>query len=64
MGQSQRGLGYIPQGIPPLTNNFLVVVRKLMDDMDNGNNDMVNMLTQHIGTMFNPLIQNTNHSYQ
>jgi len=25
---------------------------------------MVNMLTQQIGTMFNPMIQNTNQSYQ
>lgn len=32
--------------------------------MDESNYDMVNMLTQQTGTMFNPLIQNTNHSYQ
>lgn len=32
--------------------------------MDESNHDMVNMLTQQIGTVFNPLIQNTNHSYQ
>jgi hypothetical protein len=32
--------------------------------MDESNHDMVNMLTQQIGTMFIPLIQNTNNSYQ
>ncbi|WJX46260.1 hypothetical protein P8452_33079 [Trifolium repens] len=32
--------------------------------MDESNHDMVNMLTQQIGTVFNPLIQNTNQSYQ
>lgn len=32
--------------------------------MDKSNYDMVNMLTQHIGIVFNPFIQNTNHSYQ
>ena len=25
---------------------------------------MVNLLTRQMGTIFNPLIQNTNHSYQ
>ncbi|WJX27583.1 hypothetical protein P8452_16390 [Trifolium repens] len=32
--------------------------------MDESNHDMVNLLTQQIGTVFNPLIQNTNDSYQ
>lgn len=32
--------------------------------MEESSHDMVNMLTQQIGTMFNLLIQNTNHSYQ
>ncbi|XP_040864998.1 uncharacterized protein [Glycine max] len=32
--------------------------------MDESNHDMVNMLTQQIGTVINPLIQNTNDSYQ
>jgi hypothetical protein len=32
--------------------------------MDESNHEMVNMLTTQIGTVFNPLIQNTNDSYQ
>ncbi|WJX53646.1 hypothetical protein P8452_39618 [Trifolium repens] len=32
--------------------------------MDESNHDMVNILTQQIGTVINPLIQNTNDSYQ
>ena len=47
--------------MPALTNTALMAMRQQMDD---SNHDMVNMLTQQIGTMFNPLIQNTNQSYQ
>lgn len=32
--------------------------------MDENNHEMFNMLAQKIGIMFNPMIQNTNHSYQ
>ncbi|XP_045788321.1 uncharacterized protein LOC123883528 [Trifolium pratense] len=32
--------------------------------MDESNHEMVNLLTQQMGTVFNPLIQNTNESYQ
>lgn len=32
--------------------------------MDESNHYMVNMLTQQIGIVFNPLIQNTNYTYQ
>lgn len=32
--------------------------------MDNSNHNMVNMLIQQIGTIFNPLMQNSNHIYQ
>ncbi|KAK2422492.1 hypothetical protein QL285_033024 [Trifolium repens] len=48
-------------GNPSLTNNALNALRQQMDE---SNHDMVNMLTQQIGTIFNPLIQNTNQSYQ
>jgi len=44
-----------------LTTNSLMSLRQ---QMDGSNHDMVNMLTQQIGTIFNPLIQNTNQSYQ
>ncbi|KAK2409728.1 hypothetical protein QL285_045140 [Trifolium repens] len=46
---------------PTLTNTALVTMKQQMDD---SNHDMVNMLTQQIDTVFNPLIQNTNQSYQ
>ncbi|KAK2422828.1 hypothetical protein QL285_033329 [Trifolium repens] len=48
-------------GNPTLTNNALNALRQQMDE---SNHDMVNMLTQQIGIVFNPLIQNTNQSYQ
>ena len=61
MGHSQGGFGYIPQVMPPLTNNSLIVVRQHMDDNNHG---MVNMLTQQTGRVFNLLIQNIKDSYQ
>ncbi|KAK2456809.1 hypothetical protein QL285_004146 [Trifolium repens] len=48
-------------GNPSLTNHALNALRKQMDE---SNHDMVNMLIQQIGIVFNPLIQNTNQSYQ
>ncbi|KAK2435564.1 hypothetical protein QL285_020611 [Trifolium repens] len=45
----------------PLT---IASVLSLRQQMDESNHDMVNLLTQLIGTVFNPLIQNTNDSYQ
>jgi hypothetical protein len=35
----------------------------LRQQMDESNHEMVNLLTQQIGTVFNPLIQSTNDSY-
>ena len=32
--------------------------------MDESNHEMVNLLTQQMGTVFNPLIRDTNQSYQ
>jgi len=32
--------------------------------MDESNHQMVNLLTEQIGTVFNPLIRDTNRSYQ
>ena len=32
--------------------------------MDESNHEMFNLLTQQIGTLFNPLIQSTNQCYQ
>lgn len=36
----------------------------MIQQKDDSNHDMVNMLNQKIGTVFNPLTQNTNDSYQ
>jgi len=36
----------------------------LKQQIDDSNHEMVNLLTQQIGTMFNPLIRDTNRSYQ
>ena len=47
--------------LPALTTDFM---RSLRQQMDESNHEMVNLLTQQIGTLFNPLIQNTNRSYQ
>jgi hypothetical protein len=38
----------------------LVALRQQMED---SNHEMVNMLTQQIGTIFNPLIRDTHNSY-
>jgi hypothetical protein len=50
--------GRLPQN---LTNTSMLSLRQQMDE---SNHEMVNMLTQQIGTVFNPLIQTTNDSYQ
>jgi len=47
--------------LPPLTTDSINVLRQQMDE---SNHEMVNLLTQQIGTMFNPLIRETNRSYQ
>ena len=44
-----------------LTTYSMITLRQQKDE---SNHDMVSMLTQQIGTIFNPLIQNTNQSYQ
>src|ERR1044072_2494617 len=62
VNQPQVGLGFGQQSfLPPLTNYSLQAVRQVVDD---SNNDMVSMMTQQIGNVFNPLINNTNNSYQ
>lgn len=43
-----------------LTNASLMALRHQIEDC---NHEMVNMLTQQIGTVFNPLIQETDNSY-
>jgi len=47
--------------VPPITNNYAQVIRQQMDE---SNHDMVQMLTQQMGAVFNPLIQNTTQTNQ
>ena len=44
-----------------LTTVSMMLFRQQMDER---NHEMVNLLTQQIGTVFNPLIQTTNQGYQ
>jgi hypothetical protein len=46
---------------PSLNTTSLISLRQQMHE---SNHDMVNMLTQHISIVFNPLIHNTNNNYQ
>ncbi|KAK2375579.1 hypothetical protein QL285_076464 [Trifolium repens] len=54
---------YAPPRVTPMPLTTASVL-SLRQQMDESNHDMVNLLTQQIGTVFNPLIQNTNDSYQ
>jgi len=45
----------------PLTTTSMNLLRQQMDE---SNHEMVNLLNQQIGTLFNPLIRDTNWSYQ
>ena len=60
VGQNNQslGLGYQTQ-MPNLTTNSAAVWRQHMDE---SNHDMVQMLTQTLTTILNPLIQNTTQS--
>lgn len=56
LGRSTQtpGMGFSTQ-LPTFTTNYVAVLRQQMDE---SNHDMVHMLAQHMGTIFNPLIQN------
>jgi len=47
--------------LPVLTTDSMNLLRQQMDESIH---EMVNLLTQQIGTVFNPLIRDTNRSYQ
>jgi len=47
--------------LPALTTKSMMCLRQQMDE---SSHEMVNLLIQQISTVFNPLIQNTNQSYQ
>ncbi|KEH29376.1 hypothetical protein MTR_4g035995 [Medicago truncatula] len=47
--------------LPPLSTDSMNLLRQQMDE---SNHEMVNLLTRQIGSVFNPLIRDTNRSYQ
>ncbi|KEH16963.1 hypothetical protein MTR_0059s0080 [Medicago truncatula] len=47
--------------LPVLSSDSMNLLRQQIDE---SNHEMVNLLTQEIGTVFNPLIRDTNRSYQ
>jgi len=47
--------------LPPLTTDSMNLLRQQMDE---SNHEMVNFLTQEIGTVFNPFIRDTKRIYQ
>jgi hypothetical protein len=57
-------LGSSMPGRNALASFTIDSLNSLRKQMDENNHEMVNMLTQQIVTVFNPLIQNTNQSYQ
>lgn len=62
MGRNSQplGMGYSTR-TPNLTNNSAAVIRQ---QMDKSNHDIVQMLAQTMGTILNPLIQNTTQTNQ
>lgn len=57
----QMGMGFSSQAMQTFTSNSVIRMRHQMDE---SNRDIVNTLTQQMSTIYNPLIQNTNKSYQ
>lgn len=56
-----RGIAFALMNATALTTNFMLSIRQQMDE---SNHEMVSMLTHQMCTVFKPLIQNTNQSYQ
>lgn len=52
---------FSPPNMYILTKNSMLSIRQKIDE---SNHEMINMPTQQIATVFNPVIQNTNQSYQ
>lgn len=55
------GSAFVPPNAASLTTNSMLSIRQQINE---SNHVMINMLTQQIGMVFNPLIQNNNQSYQ
>src|SRR3954466_14343977 len=55
------GIGYINQTLPSLSTTAMLSIRQ---QLDKNNHEKVNALTQQMGTVFTPMINNTNQSYE
>lgn len=55
------GISYIPQTTMSLDTTSMMAMRQQMDE---SNIELVNTLTQQMGTIFNPFITNTNQTYE
>src|SRR4051812_30767752 len=60
-GGRPMGIGYINQTLPSLSTTSILSIRQQIDE---SNHKMVNALTQQMGTVFTPMINNTNQSYE
>ena len=63
LGPLSRPPGFVlpSQAIPTFTSSSVAVMRQQMDE---SNHEMVHMLTQQMGTILRPLIQDSTQSYQ
>src|SRR3954470_1888326 len=61
LGGRPIGIGYNHQALPSLSTTSILSIRQQMDE---SNHEMVNALTQQMGTVFTPMINNTNQSYK
>lgn len=55
------GFGLTSQSVPTFTSSSVIVMRQQMDER---NHEIVHMLTQQMGTILRPLIQDSTQSYQ
>src|SRR3954467_11426722 len=61
LGGRPISMGYNHQTLPSLSTTSMLSIRQQMDE---SNHEMGNALTQQMGTVFTPMINNTNQSYE
>src|SRR4051812_39992536 len=59
-GSRPMGIGYTNQAFPSLSTSMLSIRQQI----DESNHEIVNALTQQMGTLFTPMINNTNQSHE
>src|SRR4051812_2388097 len=60
LGGRPIGIRYNHRALPSLSTTSILSIRQQIDE---SNHEMVNALTQQMGTVFTPMINNTNQSY-